>query len=89
MFLEYVPALISILAEERQRSHEHVLSLLLTLVEENQTAQNECKNPQHNFKETLQNYLAIIKNKDEALVSIWCSQIKNNFFALSLQLPLP
>ncbi|KAF7275183.1 hypothetical protein GWI33_012106, partial [Rhynchophorus ferrugineus] len=44
VFLEYVPTLISLVSKERQSSHEFVLALLASLVEDNATAINECRN---------------------------------------------
>lgn len=80
VFLEYIPSLIKIVAEERKPSHEHVLSLLVCLVEENPSAQNECKNPEYNLGDLLKNYLADIKNKDECLVSCFA----RNYIELNL-----
>ncbi|KAK9874295.1 hypothetical protein WA026_002648 [Henosepilachna vigintioctopunctata] len=65
IFLEIIPVLISLISEERKPSSEHILSLLLSLVEDNATALNECKNPQYNFKEILQNYISKVENKEE------------------------
>ncbi|XP_044763906.1 hsp70-binding protein 1 [Coccinella septempunctata] len=65
IFLEIIPILINLISKERKPSSEHILSLLLSLVEDNATALNECRNPEHNFKEILQNYISKVENKEE------------------------
>lgn len=65
VFHNIIPILIKIVSEERKPSSEHVLSLLTSLVEENMSALNECKNPQHNLKDVLQTYLKGVENKEE------------------------
>ncbi|XP_045469373.1 hsp70-binding protein 1 [Harmonia axyridis] len=65
IFLEIIPILINLISQERKPSSEHILSLLLSLVEDNATALNDCRNPEYNFKEILQNYISNIDNKEE------------------------
>ncbi|KAJ8916484.1 hypothetical protein NQ315_000126 [Exocentrus adspersus] len=67
VFLDYIPALVQLVATERSASHEHVLSLLVSLVEENPTAVAECRNPRYNLKDVLQKYVASIRNREECL----------------------
>ncbi|KAJ8936832.1 hypothetical protein NQ314_012148 [Rhamnusium bicolor] len=67
VFLDYIPTLIQLMSTERSPSHEHVLGLLVSLVEENPTAVAECKNSKYNLKETLQKYISVIRNKEEYL----------------------
>ncbi|KAL3271053.1 hypothetical protein HHI36_021553 [Cryptolaemus montrouzieri] len=82
IFLEIIPILISLISEERKPSTEHLLSLLLSLVEDNATALLECKNPQYNFKETLQNYIAQIENKEECREEEeYCKRLLHMIFA--------
>lgn len=64
-FLGYVPVLIKLASGPRKRSHEHVLSLLAMMVEENQSVAEDCKNPEHNLKEVLSNHLNACRNKPE------------------------
>nr|XP_023014471.1 hsp70-binding protein 1-like [Leptinotarsa decemlineata]XP_023014472.1 hsp70-binding protein 1-like [Leptinotarsa decemlineata] len=63
--LGFVSTLISLISMERLTSHEHVLSLLVCLVENNVKAISECKNPSLKLKEVLQRYLASIRSKEE------------------------
>ncbi|KAG5892773.1 hypothetical protein JTB14_007988 [Gonioctena quinquepunctata] len=63
--LGYVPVLISLISTERSQSHEHVLSLLVSLVENNAEAIAECKNSCFNLKDVLQIYIATVRNKEE------------------------
>jgi len=82
VFLEYIPVLVSLLTQERQPSHEHILALLLLLVEENQAAMNECKNPKYNLKEIITNYLQKIANKDEYQEEeVYCKQLLERLFS--------
>lgn len=67
IFMEYLPILISLISKDRQPGHEHVLSLLVSLIEDSTAAVSECRNPKYNLKTVLQNYIAQIKNKEECL----------------------
>lgn len=71
VFLGYVPVLIKLISQERMPSHEHVLSLLLSIVEENQTAVNECKNSEHDFEAILRRHLELVRNKPESQVVLF------------------
>lgn len=68
VFLDYVPILISLVSKDRQPSHEHVLSLLATLIEENATALSECRNPRYNLQQVLQKYIEDCLDKEECMV---------------------
>lgn len=70
VFLDFVPTLISLISKERQPSHEHALSLLATLVEDNATAVSECRNPRHNLQQVLQKYIETCGNKEECLEEV-------------------
>ncbi|XP_060532909.1 hsp70-binding protein 1-like isoform X2 [Cylas formicarius] len=65
VFLEYVPALISLVIGDRRPSDEHVLSLLTSLLEDSATAVNECKNLRYNLNDALQKRVASIKDQPE------------------------
>lgn len=69
VFLDYLPHLIQLISTERSAIHEHILSLLVALAEENPSAIAECKNPKYNLKEVLQRYIGGIRNREECLVS--------------------
>lgn len=84
IFLDYLPVLISLIAEERKPSHEHVLSLLVSLVEENSSAIAECKNAKYNLKDVLQRYINSIRNKEECLEEEqYCKRLLHILFAAS------
>lgn len=70
VFLDYVPTLISLISKERKPSHEHALSLLATLVEDNATAVSECRNPRHNLQQVLQKYIETCGNKEECMEEV-------------------
>ncbi|CAH1118505.1 unnamed protein product [Phaedon cochleariae] len=63
--LGYVSALIDLFSMERSPSHEHVLALLVCLVEDNQNAIAECRNSSFNLKDLLHRYIVNVRNKDE------------------------
>lgn len=69
MDLGFVPTLINLISTERSPSHEHMLSLLVCLVEENARAVNECRSPQYNLKDFLHRYIFNIRQKEECQVS--------------------
>lgn len=71
IFLNYIPVLLSILKEPRTPSHEHVLSLLLLLVQDNFSAINECRNPKYDLNKVLTKYAAEISNKEECQVILF------------------
>ncbi|CAG9767566.1 unnamed protein product [Ceutorhynchus assimilis] len=84
VFLECIPTLIGLISNERRPSHEHVLSLLATLVEENATALSECRNPAYNLQQVLQKYIKECGNRDECLEEIQhCRRILYLVFGLN------
>jgi len=85
VFLDYVPTLISLISRgERRPSHEYVLSLLATLVEENATALSECRNPTYNLQQVLQKYIDNCGNKEECLEEVQhCKRILYLVFGLN------
>ncbi|KAF2882282.1 hypothetical protein ILUMI_23902 [Ignelater luminosus] len=84
VFLEYIPVLLSLLSQERKPSHEHILSLLVMLVEDNYGAINECRNPKYNLKQTLTDYLESIANKVECQEEeAYCQQLLRILFTSS------
>lgn len=70
VFLEFVPVLIRLLSKSRQPSHEHVLALLASIIEDNNTAIAECRNPRHNLHQVLKEYINNNADKPECLVSL-------------------
>lgn len=68
MFLNYIPVLINLISQERMPSHEHVLSLLVSLVEDNHAAVNECRNEKYSLRDNLEKYLHQVEGKPECLV---------------------
>lgn len=70
VFLNYVPVLINLLSQERMPSHEHVLSLLVSLVEDNRAAVNECRDTKYALRDVLEKYLRQVEGKPECLVSL-------------------
>ncbi|XP_018330501.1 hsp70-binding protein 1 [Agrilus planipennis] len=66
VFLNYLPVLISLISKERKESHEHLLSLLLVIVQDNSAAILECRNPKYQLEEVLLEYLKQIKGKPES-----------------------
>lgn len=82
VFLDYLPSLIQLIATERTATHEHILSLLVALVEENPSAIAECKNPKYNLKDVLQKYITSIRNKEEFLEEEqYCKRLLHLLFA--------
>ncbi|CAH0548632.1 unnamed protein product [Brassicogethes aeneus] len=65
VFLEYFPVLISLVNEERNMGHEFLLSLLVTLTEDNPAAINEIKDPKYSFKDIITKYRSSILNREE------------------------
>lgn len=70
VFLDYIPTLISLVSNDRVPSHEHVLALLATLVEDNATAVSECRNPRHNLQQILQKCIEECGDKEECLEEV-------------------
>lgn len=64
-----VPFLISLIAAERQPSHEHLLSLFVGLITDCPKAIAQCCDPKYNLATILKSYLQQISNKDECQVS--------------------
>lgn len=63
-----IPLLISLIATERQPSHEHLLSLLVALITDFPQAISQCSDPKYNLASILRNNLQQISNKDECQV---------------------
>lgn len=63
-----IPLLISLLATERQPSHEHLLSLLISLITDFPQAIVQCTNPKYGLESILKNLLQQISNKEECWV---------------------
>ncbi|CAG9864335.1 unnamed protein product [Phyllotreta striolata] len=73
--LGYVDQLLKLLVTERCSYHEHVLSLLVTLLENNKEAVKECEKFNYNVKDVLQRYMQGIRNKDCLDEEEYCRQI--------------
>lgn len=63
--LGYLRCLISLMCKERSESHEHVLSLMVDLIENNPDATIECQKSNNNFKEIIQRHMSKVRNKEE------------------------
>ncbi|XP_066255825.1 hsp70-binding protein 1 isoform X1 [Euwallacea similis] len=84
VFLEYIPVLIVLILKERQSSHEHVMSLLAGLVEDNATALGECRNPKYDLQQVLKNYAQNYGEKPECLAKVQhCRRILYLVFGLN------
>ncbi|XP_057669150.1 hsp70-binding protein 1 [Diorhabda carinulata] len=60
-----IPQLISLILMDHSPSHEHVILLLVTILEDKPEAVVQFKNYSPNIKEFLQRYLATVNNKEE------------------------
>lgn len=69
----YLPSLISLISKPRAEYHEHLLSLLVAIIEENSEAIAECQKSQYKLKELIQRYMSSIRNKEECQVKNKCS----------------
>lgn len=65
VFHGYIPTLFSLISATNKSSDEYVLELIHRLVENNPTAITECRQNKLNAKEVLENYLSVVKNKEE------------------------
>ncbi|KAJ3642178.1 hypothetical protein Zmor_024987 [Zophobas morio] len=82
IFVGYIPVLFSLIKVEPRGSDEHVLGLLLKLIEDNPSAIYECRQNKLNAKEILENYLSTIKGKEEySNEEESCNSIYNILFA--------
>ncbi|CAG9834252.1 unnamed protein product [Diabrotica balteata] len=62
-----VPQLVSLFLTERSACHEHVMSLLVSILEDNPVAVDQFKNHSPNMKDLLQRYLSSVNNREECL----------------------
>lgn len=65
----YIPCLINLFTTERTPSHEYVLALLVSLIEDNPAAIAECKSSKYCLKDHMQKYIALIKSREECQVT--------------------
>lgn len=66
--LDYLPCLISLVSKDRTDCHEHVLLLLITLIEDNPEAITECQSSKYNLKEIIHRLMNFVRNKEECQV---------------------
>ncbi|XP_028153870.1 hsp70-binding protein 1 [Diabrotica virgifera virgifera] len=62
-----VPQLISLFLTERSACHEHVMSLLVSVLEDNPVAVDQFKNHSPDMRDSLQRYLSGVNNREECL----------------------
>lgn len=72
-----IPLLISLIATERQPSHEHLLSLFVALITDYPQAIAQCCDPKFNLASILKNHLNQISKKEEC-------QVSYNFYLYSI-----
>lgn len=65
VFMGFIPVLCSLLSGDLNSSHEHVLGLLLKLIEDNPPVINEYKQNKGNIRENLEEFAAKVKGKEE------------------------
>ena len=66
-----VEEFVSLLHKEHKSSfHEHLAMALLTLVEDNSRARSECRRPEFNFRELLEQRKILLTGREECQVSI-------------------
>ncbi|RZB39956.1 hypothetical protein BDFB_012728 [Asbolus verrucosus] len=81
IFIGYIPVLFSLISSPPRSSDEHVLALLLKLIEENPSAVNDCKQNALSAKEVLEHYSSAVKGKEEYLnEEEYCNSIYNVLF---------